>query len=226
MPHAVKRDNLINRLAPDSQGNAIMLDARIRPYIDRPLALAAERLVARKVSANTVTLAGFCVGLAAVPAIAAGAYPLALTLILINRLSDGLDGAVARLTGKTDLGGYLDIVCDFIFYSAIIFGFALASPGNSLPAAFLIFSFMGTGASFLTFAIMAEKRGITTDIRGSKSLYYLGGLTEGTETIALFVAICLWPEYFPVLAWAFGALCWVTTISRITAAWQTFGDAG
>ncbi|MRG71853.1 CDP-alcohol phosphatidyltransferase family protein [Alphaproteobacteria bacterium HT1-32] len=203
-----------------------MLDARIRPYIDRPLALAAEILVARKISANTVTLAGFFIGLAAVPAIAAGAYPLALTLILINRLSDGLDGAVARLTGKTDLGGYLDIVCDFIFYSAIIFGFALASPGNSLSAAFLIFSFMGTGSSFLTFAIMAEKRGITTDIRGSKSLYYLGGLTEGTETIALFVAICLWPEYFPVLAWAFGALCWVTTISRIIAARQTFGDAG
>ena len=83
---------------------------------------------------------------------------------------------------------------------------------------------MGTGASFLTFAIMAEKRGITTDIRGSKSLYYLGGLTEGTETIALFVAICLWPEYFPVLAWAFGALCWITTLSRVIAAWRTFGQ--
>tara|TARA_R110002110_G_scaffold33636_7_gene115278 strand:- start:326 stop:937 length:612 start_codon:yes stop_codon:yes gene_type:complete len=203
-----------------------MLDARIRPYIDRPLALAAEALVARNVSANVITLAGFFIGIAAVPAIAAGAYPLALALILINRLSDGLDGAVARLTAKTDLGGYLDIVCDFIFYSAIIFGFALTSPENSLPATFLIFSFMGTGSSFLTFAIMAEKRGITTEIHGSKSLYYLGGLTEGTETIALFVAICLWPEHFPLLAWAFGALCWITTLSRVIAAWRTFGNTG
>ncbi|MEQ8709657.1 MAG: CDP-alcohol phosphatidyltransferase family protein [Rhodospirillales bacterium] len=203
-----------------------MLDARIRPLIDRPLTIAAEALVARKISADTVTLTGFAIGIAAVPAIAAGLYPLALVLILINRLTDGLDGAVARLTAKTDLGGYLDIVCDFIFYSAVIFGFALASPDNSLPAAFLIFSFMGTGASFLTFAIMAEKRGITTDIRGSKSLYYLGGLTEGTETIALFVAICLWPEHFAALAWTFGVLCWVTTLSRVIAAWRTFGASG
>ncbi|MEQ9199427.1 MAG: CDP-alcohol phosphatidyltransferase family protein, partial [Rhodospirillales bacterium] len=75
-----------------------MLDARIRPLIDRPLTIAAEALVARKISADTVTLTGFAIGIAAVPAIAAGLYPLALVLILINRLTDGLDGAVARLT--------------------------------------------------------------------------------------------------------------------------------
>ena len=100
--------------------------------------------------------------------------------------------------------------------------FALADPGaNALAAAFLIFSFIGTATSFLAFAIMAAKRGITTEIRGRKSLYYLGGLTEGSETILAFVLACLWPAWFPLIAWVFGALCWATTATRVAVAWQT-----
>src|SRR3546814_520446 len=95
-------------------------------------------------------------------------------------------------------------------------------PSTTLFRSFLIFSFVGTGASFLAFAALAAKHGITTAARGAKSLYYLGGLTEGTETIALFVAICLLPDLFPWFAWIFGALCWLTTAVRITMAVKTF----
>ena len=124
--------------------------------------------------------------------------------------------------GLTDLGGFLDIVLDFLIYAAVPFAFALADPAaNALPAAFLIFSFMGTGSSFLAYAIMAAKRGIATELRGRKSLYYLGGLTEGTETIVAFVLACLWPAWFPLIAWTFGALCWLTTATRIVVAVQT-----
>lgn len=183
----------------------------------------AQRLIAAGWTADRVTITGFVVGLIAIPAIAFEAYLPGLVLILINRLADGLDGAIARRTGTTDRGGFLDIVLDFIFYSSIPFAFALAHPlDNALPAAFLIFSFIGTGCSFLAYAIMAEKRGITTDIRGQKSLYYLGGLTEGTETIALFVLACLFPWWFPILAYGFGTLCWVTAATRIHAGWRTF----
>jgi phosphatidylglycerophosphate synthase len=169
-----------------------------------------------------VTVLGFAMGLSAVPAIALEAYPAALLLILLNRLADGLDGAMARRTRKTDRGGFLDITLDFIFYASIPFAFALADPlHNALAAAFLIFSFVGTGCSFLAYAIMAAKRGISTDLRGQKSLYYLGGLTEGTETIVAFVLACLWPAYFPLIAWLFGGLCWLTTATRVAVAWQT-----
>lgn len=191
--------------------------------IDAPLDHGARLLIDSGWTANQVTVFGFIIGLLAIPAIAFEAYLMALVLILLNRLSDGLDGAVARRTGPTDRGGFLDITLDFIFYSSIPFAFALADPfDNALAAAFLIFSFIGTGCSFLAYAIMAEKRGITTDIRGRKSLYYLGGLTEGTETIALFVAVCLLPVWFPVLAVIFGLLCWVTTATRIYAGWISF----
>jgi phosphatidylglycerophosphate synthase len=199
-----------------------MLDASLRRLIDPPLERLAGPLVARGLSANAVTLIGFALGLCALAAIALQAYLLGLGLLLVNRLCDGLDGALARRLGLSDLGGFLDIVLDFIVYSGVPLAFALADPArNGLPAAFLIFSFVGTGTSFLAFAIMAAKRGLATELRGRKSLYYLGGLTEGTETIAAFVLACLLPGWFPVIAWVFGGLCWLTTATRITVAWQT-----
>jgi phosphatidylglycerophosphate synthase len=199
-----------------------MLDARLRRLIDPPLERLAAPLAARGLSANAATLAGFACGLAAMAAIAAQAYLLGLALLLVNRVFDGLDGAIARQRGLSDLGGFLDILLDFIVYSGIPFAFALADPAaNALTAAFLIFSFVGTGASFLAFATMAAKRGLASELRGKKSLYYLGGLTEGTETIAAFVLACLLPGWFPAIAWIFGVLCWLTTATRIAAAWQT-----
>ena len=200
-----------------------MIDAALRRVIDRPLDRAGGFLSRCGVSANAMTVAGFAVGMQALPALAVQSYGAALALILLNRLSDWLDGAIARRRGATDFGGYLDIVLDFIFYAGIALGFALANPAaNALAACFLIFSFMGTGSSFLAYAVMAAKRGRTSTERGPKSLYYLGGLTEGAETIALFVAICLWPGWFPVLAYGFGALCWLTTATRILAARRDF----
>lgn len=200
-----------------------MFDARIRPLIDPPLARLAASAHRAGWTADSVTIVGFASGMLALPAIAFEVYGLGLFLILLNRLFDGLDGAIARLTQKTDRGGFLDIALDFIFYSSVPFAFALADPfDNALPAAFLIFSFIGTGCSFLAYAIIAEKRGLSTDIQGQKSIYYLGGLTEGFETIALFVFVCLLPTWFPIFAWIFGALCWITTATRLHAGWQTF----
>lgn len=200
-----------------------MLDAALRRLIDPPLDAIGMRLARVGVSANAVTVAGFVVGLAAVPALALGRYDLALAAIAANRLADGLDGAVARARGPTDLGGYLDIVLDFIFYSAVVFGVALARPDEAVWAAFLIFSFVGTGSSFLAFAILAAKRGVTTERRGRKAIYYLGGLTEGAETIAALALICLIPDALPWIAGVFGAMCWITTVTRIAEAARTFG---
>ena len=90
---------------------------------------------------------------------------------------------------------------------------------DALAGAFLIFSLGGSGTSFLAFAIMAAKRGLNSEARGRKSLYYLGGLTEGTETILCFALFCLWPAAFVPVAWGFGALCWVTTAARVPVLW-------
>ncbi|MTI10016.1 CDP-alcohol phosphatidyltransferase family protein [Curvivirga aplysinae] len=200
-----------------------MFDALLRPVIDKPLNLAARQIVKTNLSANAITWVGFFIGMGAAIAIAHGSFVLGLLLIAVNRIFDGLDGAVARLRGPTDFGGYLDIVLDFLFYSSIPFAFvAYDQTINGVAGAFLIFSFMGTGSSFLAYAIMAEKHKVTTDIRGRKSFYYLGGLTEGTETIVAFFVFCLWPEQFYWLALIFGMLCWLTTSIRILAAKNAF----
>ena len=197
-----------------------MFDATLRPLIDPPLKKLAERLDAFGVTPNGLSFAGLGIGLLAVPALWLQLYWLALLFILINRLFDGLDGAVARVwadkgTPNGPYGGFLDIAADFLFYGAVPLGFALADPAaNALAASFLLFAFLGTGTSFLAFAILAEQRGLKTQARGKKSFYYLGGLAEGTETIVVFILMCLLPGWFAVLALVYGHICLLTVLIR------------
>ena len=182
----------------------------------------ATILAARNISADQVTLAGFAAGLSAAVAIGFQSYFVGIVLILLNRLADGVDGAVARINGPTDSGAFLDIILDFIFYSAIVFAFGVANPeSNGLAAAALIFSFVGTGSSFLAYAIMAERYQLTDLRLPDKGFYYLGGLTEATETIAFFIIFCLFPNSFAILAWIFASLCWVSTVLRIIYAYNS-----
>ena len=201
-----------------------MFDAQLRPLIDRLLNPIGRGLVKLNITANHVTILGAAFGVIAAGCVATGLFYAALWFVIANRVIDGLDGAVARASQSSDFGGYLDIVSDFIFYSAIPLAFAVARPENALAAAFLIFSFVGTASSFLGFAIFAEKHRVTTQIRGKKAFYYLGGLTEGTETILLFLAMLVWPDYFGLMAIIFGTLCWVTTGTRIYAAHRQFNN--
>ncbi|MAE89307.1 MAG: hypothetical protein CMI67_06915 [Pelagibaca sp.] len=201
-----------------------MFDAKLLPLQRRLIHPLAGRLHARGVGADSITLAGFALGLLGVLAAAYGLFWLALAGLVANRLADGLDGEVARLAGPTDRGAFLDIALDFLFYALFPLGFAIADPGaNALPAVVLVASFVGTGSSFLAFSIIAERRGITSEDDPSKGIFYLGGLTEGAETIGLFVLICLLPGLFPVLALVFAAACFVTTLTRWLAGWRLFG---
>ena len=201
-----------------------MFDARLRRVVD-PAANALATCLARvRLSADAVTAGGFILGVAAWACLAFEWYVPALAFIVANRIADGLDGALARRNGPTDLGGFLDIVLDFVFYAGVPFFFAVGRPEFALPAAFLVFAFVGTGSSFLAFAAIAAKRGLATEARGRKAIYYLGGLTEGAETIALFVLICLWPDGFAMCAWIFGGICFLTTALRIAEGVTTFRD--
>jgi phosphatidylglycerophosphate synthase len=199
-----------------------VLDALARRLIDKPLAAVARPLAAAGIDANAITLVGFALGLCAAAAISQNHYLPGLGLLLANRLADGLDGAVARAKGATDFGGFLDILLDFLVYNALAVGFALAEPANLVPALFLLLSFVGTGTSFLAYAILAAKRGLAHERQGRKSFYYLGGLAEGSETLLFFALACLLPQHFPLLAWVFAALCLLTTLGRSAQAWRDF----
>ena len=200
-----------------------MLDNFAQRLIEPALKRVARQLVRINVTANQLTLAGFAVGLLAAVLIAQRAYGAGLALLLLSRLCDGLDGAVARQTQPTDRGAFLDITLDFIFYAAVVLAFAFADPAaNALAAAALLAGFMGTGSSFLAFAVMAAKRQMSKPMSSEKSFYFLGGLTEGTETLGFFVAMCLWPAQFALLAWVFAGLCVVTTLARVGWGYKAF----
>ena len=212
-----------------------MLDRPARHLLDPLLQALAGLLVRAGISANTLTFAGFALGLGASLLIALQ-HPLAgLTMMAVSRLLDGLDGAVARLTRPSDRGGYFDITLDFIFYASVPLAFAWAQPEkNALAAAFLLACFMGTASSFLAFAVLAEKRRQQAPHQASperespalstpgKSFYFLGGLTEATETLLCFALMCLYSEHFSQLAVAFSVLCLITILTRLTRAWKEF----
>ncbi len=199
-----------------------MLDARLRPLIDPPLNALGRVLAELGVTANAITSIGIALGIGAGAALAQGQFTLALVVIIVNRLLDGLDGPVARITGPTDFGGYLDIVADFLFYLAVPLGFGLAAPQNLIPALVLACCFGFTGISFLAFATLAAKRGLETTAHGRKSFFYSTGIAEGTETIIVFILCCLWPAHFPTIALAYAGLCILTVIQRTAAAWAAF----
>jgi phosphatidylglycerophosphate synthase len=218
------------RLAPccDNLSGAslpAMIDGVMRRLIDPPLLTMGRALAARGASADAITLLGLGLGLASAAAIWARLDLLALALLLAGRLCDGLDGAVAAATSRTDRGGFLDIICDFAFYGAVPLAFALRAPdANGLAAAVLLFSFYVNGATFLAYAAIAAKRGLESTSRGHKTIYFTAGLAEGFETIAVFVAMILFPMWFTALAYGFAALVGVTALSRAMIAWTTFGD--
>ena len=200
-----------------------MLDGVARALIVPPLDRLGRLLAGGGVKADHVTWAGFALGLVAAGLIAVRHYALALVFVLLSRLCDGLDGAIARASTKTDRGGFLDIVLDFAFYGAIPLAFAFADPArNAVAAATLLFSFYANGASFLGYAVMAEKRKLVSEARGDKSLFFTAGLAEATETIVVFVLFCLFPAVFAPIAYVFAVLTLVTAGARILLALKTF----
>lgn len=200
-----------------------MIDARIQSLLARPLDAAGRVLAKLGVSANALTLAGLGVAVLLIVALMTGHYSWSLALLGLNRLLDGLDGAIARATRRSDLGGYLDSVADYVFYAGVPFGFAFADPAvNALPAAALLASFLLTAVTFLAFAALAAKRGVDPHNTRNKSFHYSAGLMEGTETIVAFVAMLAWPERFSVIAWFFSGLCLLTAAQRSVLALRQF----
>jgi phosphatidylglycerophosphate synthase len=199
-----------------------MFDAKLRQLIDPPLNAAARWVARAGTSANALTIFGAMVGLAAAVAVSQQQFSVALVLILLNRILDGVDGAVARINGPTEFGGYLDTLADFLFYVSVPVAFSLTDYGNLFPALLLVASFTLTAVSFLGFAAIAVRSGQNDGAHGAKAFIYSNGLMEGGETIVFFILFCLFPIYFPELSLLFASLCIVTVVQRITLAAKTF----
>ena len=197
-------------------GLSIMFDKHLIVVTEKALLPFAKVLVSKKISANRITICGFCIGLFGVFCISQHFYISGLIFILMNRVCDGLDGLVARLTSPSDFGAFLDITLDFMFYALIPLGFVWSDPNhNSLAGITLVSSFFGTGCSFLALSIFAERRRLDIEDFTQKGIPFFKGFMEGGETIFFFCLMCLLPQFFSYIAYFFSFLCVLTRISRI-----------
>jgi len=176
------------------------------------------------ISANSVTVAGFIIGLLAINFLAMNMYGYALICILFNRACDALDGAIARYAGKTDFGVFLDASLDYMFYAGVIFGFALANPSqNAVAATFLMFGFAAAAATLLSYAVVAYRNNAQQQRPEiGRSPFYLGGIAQGSETLIALIILCLVPGLFMPIAIILGCLSLVKAFSVIVTAYYNF----
>lgn len=190
--------------------------------VQNNIARTAQQLAKRGISANFISICGFVIGMFALNFLAMQMYLWALICVLINRYGDALDGAVAKIKGKTNFGVFLDACLDYVFYAAVIFGFALANPSdNAVSAAFLLFGFAASGCAMLSYAVVAYgKNGENTDLK--ESPFYLGGLAQGAETLTAFVIMCIVPVWFAPIAVVLGCWCLIKSLLVVSTAYYNF----
>ena len=192
-----------------------MFDGQINKILKPALDVLAKKLSRFKIKANAVTFSGFFFGLCCFYFIVNEMFIYASIFLFLNRFCDGLDGALARLNGQTDIGAFYDIVSDFLFYSLFPISFIFLDIENAYSICFLLLSFVGTQTTFLVSAWIVEKNKLLISENQKKSFFYIGGITEGFETIVCFVLMLLFYEYINYIAYIFGILCWITFITRV-----------
>ena len=193
-----------------------MIDSQLNKFLKPALNEIAKQFINFGFKANLITFAGFFFGLCCFYFIINSSFLLAIIFLFLNRLFDGLDGAIARLTGETDIGAFYDIILDFIFYSLFPIAFIFVDLNYSYSICFLLLSFVATQTTFLASAWIIEKNKISISDGHKKSFFYSGGITEGFETIICFTLMLLFHEFIDYIAYIFGVLCWITFFCRIS----------
>ena len=199
-----------------------MFDRQIQNFTQKPLQYIAK-LFLKFISPNQMTLIGFVFGILMCISIVIDQYLIGILFLFLNRLSDGLDGAMARLTAPTPLGGYLDIVLDFLVYGGFVLSFGITDQNNTFLSMILLFCYIGTGTTFLAKAAILPSlthQNQNNDI--PKSFYYAVGLVEGTETIVFMILCLLFPNMFNYLSSIFIVLCLITIVNRIIVCYKEF----
>ena len=192
-----------------------MFDRQIQKFTQKPLQYIAK-LFLKFISPNHMTLIGFSFGVLMCLSIIIDQYLIAIIFLFFNRLSDGLDGVMARLQTPTPLGGYLDIVLDFLIYGGFVLSFGITEQNNTFLSMILLFCYIGTGSTFLAkAAILPSLTNKNSNEEIPKSFHYAVGLIEGTETIIFMVLCLLFPSLFIYFSSIFILLCVITTIFRI-----------
>ncbi len=195
-----------------------MLDSTLRPISGRLLGPIAHGPAARlhPIAWSTLSLAA---SIGAAAAAWRGAVAVSVAAWLVGRLLDGIDGAVARSTGRqSDLGGLLDFLGDSIAYAIVPIGIAAGVDDRAtwIATAVVIATFYVNAVSLGYTAALLEKRALGASQRGEPTSATLPrGLVEGTETIVVFTLALALPDSADVI-WTVMAIAVALTIVERT----------
>lgn len=193
-----------------------MMDKPLRRIKDQTLYPVVKKF-GGKLHPTTLTLFGTVFAVLAALSALMGWYSIGLAFWLLNRLLDGLDGAYARIWDKkSDLGGYLDTLSDFLAYTIIPFGFVLHDPTTTrlIILAFLFGTFYINAAAFMYLAAILERES-ADDNSKLTSLQMPRGIIEGGEAIIFFCAFFLFPHLIELLFLILSLLVIATTCQHI-----------
>lgn len=200
-----------------------MLDTAARKLLKNPLERIALTIDRSWITPDRLTIVGLGIGLAAAVCAARAMWWLTLALWLASRLADGLDGPLARRRsssiGGSAAGGYLDISADFAVYGSFVIGVGIGLGQSLLPFLFVLLAYYVNGTAFLAFSSIAERTGRQID--DGRSLSFLGGVAEGTETILVHCLWCVLPGSAATIAWAWAAVVLLSAILRIVSGYRT-----
>lgn len=198
-----------------------MKDEVLRLQKDRVLEPVARTLFGN-VSPNLISILALLPGLVSVAAIVQGEWVWGIGFWFLNRILDGLDGVVARIHDKkSDFGGYLDLLLDYVIYLGIPIAFVVNAPTPqhiwSLIA--LLASFQINSLSWTLLGSLLEKRQLADSTRLT-SIAMPTGLIEGGETVLFYTLFYLLPGYIPWLFGVMAGLVFVTAGQRVWWAWR------
>lgn len=210
-----------------------MFDAPVRRVLDRPLSGVAQLLDRPFVTPNRLTMLGLATGLGSAAAAAGQLWWWALGLWLFSRAMDGFDGPLARRrkacvpgtaekSPGSEAGGFLDITADFAVYGATVVGVAIGATAQYdadwLPFLLVLLAYYVNGTAFLAFSSIAERTG--RQRQDGRSLSFLGGLAEGTETIAVHSLWLIIPTHAGVIAFVWAAVVGLSAAQRVVAGFR------
>ncbi len=196
------------------------------PAVRRIQSLGARALFRAGIDADTATIAGAAIGVAAGIALGAGALRWGLAALAISAAFDALDGTIAReCAAPSAIGGVLDLSSDRLVEVVVIVGIAWRHPELYFPALAMVGSWYVNITVFLAVGAALERR-------GPKLIEYPPGILERTEALIFFALLATVEQATtlaplgPWLCYAFTAMEVATGIQRLRFGFRMLSRPG
>ena len=191
-----------------------MFDAAVRRLLQPVLAPVTHVLARAGITPNALSLLGGLLGVASGVFVARGFVWVGVSLWLVSRAVDGLDGNLARISHQTSaFGGYLDITVDIAAYSAMLLGFASIHPeGGWVWSAILVGYLLVTTTTLALSSALERLHATLPD--NDRSIQFTPGIAEAGETTLAYLLFALFPAVVAPIAWLWAGVCYATVIQR------------